>query len=125
MNKPNPPYRQALGKQGELLAAQYLQKRGWRVIERNFKARYGELDIVALDAGTLVFVEVKTRIGDRYGKPEEAVTSWKLREVIQTAQYYALVHPDLPQLLRIDVIGIQLDHEGKSTYFNHIKNVTM
>lgn len=114
-----------LGKQGEDLACDYLQRHGYLIIERNFQKRYGELDIVALTDKTLVFIEVKTRVGHKFGKPEEAVTHRKLREVTQTAQYYKLIHPELPDSLRIDVIGIELDFDKTLKYFNHIQNVTL
>ncbi len=119
------PHKQRLGKIGEDLAVEYLRKHGYRILERNFKKRYGELDIIALDGKTLVFVEVKTRIGREFGKPEEAVTPWKLREVIQTAHFYKMLHPELPESLRIDVIGIELDFDETLKYFNHIQNVTL
>ena len=120
-----PLHRQLLGKIGEHLAANYLQKRGYRIIERNFKARYGELDLICVKDDILVFVEVKTRMGEAFGKPEESVTPRKLREVIKTAEYYKLSHSRLPDALRIDVIGIELDEDEKIVYFNHIENVTM
>ena len=118
-------HRQQLGKKGEDLAVKYLIKHGYRILERNFQKRYGELDIVALRDNTLVFVEVKTRIGHAFGKPEESVTPWKLREVVQTAHYYKLLHPEFPDSLRIDVIGIELDVDQTLKYFNHIENVTL
>ncbi len=117
-------HRQRLGKLGEDLAVSYLQKHGYRIIERNFKKHYGELDIIALKDNTLVFVEVKTRIGDAFGTPEEAVTPWKLREVVKTAQYYKTLHPKLPESMRIDVIGVQMDEVGNVLLFNHIQSVT-
>jgi putative endonuclease len=112
-----------LGKKGEDIAANYLQKHGYRIIERNFKARYGELDIICTKDNTLVFVEVKTRIGEKFGKPEESVTPWKLREVVKTAEFYKMTHNHLPEALRIDVIAIQLDGD-QLTYFNHIISIT-
>lgn len=121
-------HKQSLGKKGEDLAVAHLKDKGYRLLERNFKKRYGELDIIALDhqkSGTvLVFVEVKTRIGREFGKPEEAVTPWKLREVVQTAKFYKMLHPELPESMRIDVIGIELDFDETLKYFNHIQNVT-
>ncbi|MFZ5844892.1 MAG: YraN family protein [Patescibacteria group bacterium] len=123
--KPPLPYKKSLGKIGENLACEYLRKHGYRILERNFQKRYGELDIVALDGKTLVFIEVKTRIGETFGKPEEAVTPWKLKEVIKTAQFYKMLHPELPDSLRIDVIGIELDFDHTLKYFNHLKNVTL
>jgi uncharacterized protein (TIGR00252 family) len=119
-----PRHRQLLGKRGEDLAVSYLQKHGFRIIERNFKVRYGEIDIVSVVGDILVFVEVKTRIGEKFGKPEEAVTPRKLREVIQTAEYYKMCHDGLPDAMRIDVIGIELTPEGDIVSFNHIQSIT-
>ena len=115
---------QLLGKRGEELAAEYLVGHGFRIIDRNFKARYGELDIIAIQGTVLVFIEVKTRVGREFGLPEEAVTPRKLAEVLKTAQYYKLLHPNLPESLRIDVIGIELFSDETIKYFNHIRNVT-
>lgn len=119
-----PNHKQSLGKTGERLAEAYLVQKGYRILERNFKKRYGELDIVALHDKTLVFVEVKTRIGKEFGLPEESVTPWKLREVKRTSLFYKSIHPELPDALRIDVIGIELDIDESLKYFNHIQNVT-
>ena len=115
-----------IGKLGEDLAVQYLKKKGWKILQRNFKARYGEIDIVAQVDKTLVFVEVKTRLNSAYGTPEESVTPRKLREVVETAQYYKTLHPKLPDALRVDVIGIVLDPVSRvPTYFEHTPNVTL
>ena len=119
-----PHHRQSLGKFGEKLAADYLSKRGYRILERNFKARYGEIDIICTKDNTLIFVEVKTRIGEKYGKPEESVTPKKLREIVKAAQYYKLTHDHLPEALRIDVIAIQLDDQNTVASFRHIQSVT-
>lgn len=119
------PRKKALGKKGENFASDYLRKHGYRVIDRNFQKRYGELDIICVKDKTLIFVEVKTRIGHTFGKPEEAVTPRKLTEIKQTAAYYKMLHPELPDSLRIDVIGIELDFDETLIYFNHIQNVTL
>lgn len=128
MSQKSPQYRSRskLGKLGEAFAASYLLKNGYHIIERNFKARYGEIDIVAKKEGRLIFVEVKTRSGSVYGSPEEAVTPWKLREVILTAQYYQLIHTLQQRSMRIDVIAIVLDPLTYDVrYFRHIPNVTL
>ncbi len=124
MKSTQPLHKQLLGKRGEDLAVSYLQNHGFRIIERNFKARYGEIDIVSLKDGVLVFIEVKTRIGTAFGTPEEAVTPKKLRDVVRTAEYYKIGHRGLPDAMRIDVIGIQLDDHEQIISFNHIENVT-
>ena len=123
--KPPLPHRQSLGKLGEDTATGYLRREGYRILQRNFKARYGEIDIICVKDDTLVFVEVKTRIGEAFGKPEESVTPRKLHEVVKTAEFYKMQHTELPSSLRIDVIGIQFDDSDSPTYFNHILNVTM
>lgn len=117
----------SFGKQGERKAAIYLQKQGYKILELNFKAkRYGEIDIIALDPTAasgqvvLVFVEVKTRKTYEYGYPEEAVTPWKLRSVIRTGEYYKLLNPKTPNLMRVDVVAVD---EVKNT-IRLIKNVT-
>jgi putative endonuclease len=117
-------HRQSLGKLGEQLAASYLQKHGYRIIERNFKARYGEIDIICTKDNTLIFVEVKTRIGEKFGKPEESVTARKLREIVKAVQYYKLTRDHLPEALRIDVMAIQLDDQNTVASFRHIQSVT-
>lgn len=94
------------GKKGEQLAVKFLKNLGYKIIENNFKVRYGEIDIIALEGNTLVFIEVKTRNTHKYGRPEETISSRKLLTIIQTAQHYKLLHPELPELLRIDVVAI-------------------
>jgi putative endonuclease len=125
MNALSPLHRQKLGKLGEDIAASFLTDKGYSLLDRNFKARYGEIDIVAMQGDTLVFVEVKTRLGDTYGQPQEAVTPRKLHEVIQTAQYYATLHSELPEDIRIDVVAIVLTPDQEVDSLEHIENVTL
>ena len=117
-------HKQRLGKLGEDFACSFLKKKGFRILERNFRKRYGELDIVALYGKILVFVEVKTRVGYEFGTPEEAVTPWKLREVVRMAQFYKSLHPELPESLRIDVVGVVLDETETLVRITHTPNVT-
>jgi putative endonuclease len=113
-----------IGKRGEDLACAYLQRHGYRILQRNFKARYGEIDIVSEKDGILVFVEVKTRTSDIFGTPEESITPKKLQEVIKAAMYYKQLHRDSPESLRIDVIGVRWDTSLKSHEITHTPNVT-
>lgn len=113
-----------LGKIGEDLACQYLISHKYKILERNFQKRYGELDVITLKDNILVFVEVKTRIGRKFGLPEEAVTPRKLSEIKQTAYYYKLLHPELPDAMQIDVIAIELEVDETVKEFRHIENVT-
>lgn len=117
--------RQIHGASGEEKAVQFLIASGYRILERNFHKRYGEIDIVALKDDTLIFVEVKTRYSDKFGPPEEAITSWKLRALVQSAYYYKLTHAELPESLRIDVIAIEMEGEDKVERIEHIKNITL
>jgi len=93
---------------GEDKACEYIKKLGFKILERNFRKGYGEIDIVALDKDILVFVEVKTRTSNQFGTPLEAITYWKLKSLIKTAEFYKLTHPKLPESLRIDAVSIIL-----------------
>ena len=110
-------------KQGEDLAAAYLRKKNYRILQQNFRSRTGEIDIVAISQNTLVFVEVKSRWSVEYGSPLEAVTPKKLKKIIKTAQYFKLLNPETPDLLRIDVVGIDFTR-GQSPQIDHIENIT-
>jgi len=120
----SPSHKQNLGKYGEDIAADYLIGHGYHLIQRNFKARYGEIDIIAQKNSILVFIEVKTRIGKKYGTPEEAVTKRKIHEVTVTAEYFYLLNSNLPKAHRIDVIAIELFPDKTIQDLRHIKNIT-
>lgn len=112
----------ALGGAGERLAAGWLEARGYRVLARNWRCVYGELDLIAEEAGELVFVEVKTRRGVAHGAPEEAITARKRAHLIDAAQWYLVEHQCEAQPWRIDVIAIQLDGRGKLTDVRHYRS---
>ena len=114
--------RMALGKWGEDIAEKYLKKKGYLIMERNFRCRLGEIDIIALDGKTLVFIEVKTRMSQKYGLPCEAINHEKLRHIERTAAYYMMLKPADHQEARLDAVEI-LKCEGKY-YINHIENIT-
>ena len=98
--------RQALGLSGEDLACDALTRRGYAIVERRYRTRAGEIDIIARDDATLVFVEVKTRITDTFGGAAVAVTAWKQRRLRHLALDYISRHHlhDLP--CRFDVVAI-------------------
>ena len=103
---------QSLGKLGEDLAVKFLQKKGFKIIAQNYRSkRWGELDVVCLDENVLVFVEVKTRTSYAFGSPADAVTEFKLKKLVRSAQYFKLCHPETPPGMRLDVIGILLDDD--------------
>lgn len=100
-------YRQRLGKWGEDAAAWYLEGRGYRILFRNVRTPYGEIDLVASRGDGLVFVEVKTRTSLQYGQPEAAVTARKLAHMVNAANYFIEQHVDLAgQGWQLDVIAI-------------------
>lgn len=95
-----------LGKAGEDRAAKFLAQQGYRVLERNFRTPHGEIDLIALHEGTIVFVEVKTRTSDAFGAPELAVTPRKQRRMVKTALGY-IKYKKLHQVpCRFDVVAI-------------------
>lgn len=99
-----------IGRIGEDIAEKYLGDHGYGIIERNWRSkRWGEIDLVAAKDNTLIFIEVKTRIGSKYGEPEAAVRYHKLRALKRAGQYYKLIHPKTPDAFRIDVISIILE----------------
>lgn len=102
----------ALGAFGEDLAAKYLEDNGYKVLERNFGSRTGEIDIIALDGDTMVFIEVKTRTGERFGMPSEAVSFLKQKKLVKTALYYMQTRRLLDYMSRFDVIEIVVDEEN-------------
>jgi putative endonuclease len=109
--------RQGLGQTGERLAADKLALCGYRILERNFRCRLGEIDIVAEHEQDLVFVEVKTRRGIAYGLPEEAVTTRKFHTITRVAAYYMQHKLERPvgaeRAWRIDVVAVQLSPGGR------------
>lgn len=122
--------RKSLGNYGEKLAVKLLKTEGYKIITRNFRSRYGEIDIVALDQSvkannkTLVFVEVKTRWSIKFGSPEEAITPLKISRIIKTGEYFQLVHQNLPESVRLDAIVIDLTPQGDLERIEHLKNIT-
>lgn len=121
------PSTRDLGSVGESLAAKLLHQKGYKIVEKNFRSKLGEIDIIALEDNTLVFIEVKTRWTKEYGPPEEAVTHRKIKSIVKTGQYYKLLHPKLPEALRIDVVTIDFTKAQpiESAEVKLIKNITL
>lgn len=106
--------RQTLGKIGEDLACRELERRGYAILARRYRRRGGELDIIARDGRTLVFVEVKTREGRTFGEAAEAVTIFKRRRIVQLALDYAVRHRLTDCPCRFDVVSISTGPDGPS-----------
>lgn len=111
--------RKRLGDAGERLAASWLVARGYREVARNWRCPYGEIDLIVERDGELIFVEVKTRRGDRLGAPEEAITPSKRGRLINTVQMYLVEHMAEQRPFRIDVVAVQLSPTGKLVAVRH------
>lgn len=127
-----------IGAYGENIAEEYLKKRGWRILSRNYRVNGGELDIVGFRFGVLVFFEVKTRTGDAYGLPSESVDGRKLSRIQKASRhflnsfaydgrisvFYPLGIEKRRHIFkkRVDVIEVYLDKTDGSTRINHIKD---
>ena len=104
--------RLTLGAWGEDQAVDYLCRQGLKIVERNFRTRVGEVDIIARDKRFLIFVEVKTRRSHFFGTPQEAVGQRKQRQIIRTAQWYLQNHKNEKLQPRFDVVAILCQSDG-------------
>lgn len=95
-----------LGKLGEQIATEYLEKNNYKIIKRNFYCRQGEIDIIAKDNDEIVFVEVKTRSSIDFGQPSEAVNSVKQKHMIKAAQYFLYKTNSINNFIRFDVVEV-------------------
>ena len=101
--------RQILGKHGEDLACAELERLGYAILDRRYRTKFGEIDIVAWEGGTTVFGEVKTRLGEQFGGAVEALTAWKQRRLTQMAVDYLARHRLHDRPCRFDVVAIDMD----------------
>jgi len=116
-----PDPRHSLGAAGERFAAEHLERLGWRIVARRFRTRHGELDLVAVDGDTLVFVEVKTRRGA--GRPWDALHERKRGQVRRMAVSFLAEVADRPRTadLRFDAIGVTVDGRGRLAALDHLE----
>jgi len=113
-----------LGEWGENKATKYLTEKDYKIITRNFRCKFGEIDIIALDEkeGAICFIEVKTRKCLSFGMPKEAINRIKMLHILNTARYYILIN-DLSEVdLRVDVIEIIKYVNGQS--ISHTTNIS-
>lgn len=113
--------RHEIGKLGEDLAVKYLKQKGYKIIERNFTCKQGEIDIISIDGKELVFIEVKTRTNGKFGRPIEAVNINKQKHLSKAIKYYLYSRNLENEYIRVDVIEIYLYRKGYR--INHIKQV--
>lgn len=109
-----------LGKEGERIAELFLKKKGYKLVERNYRCAAGELDLVMLDRRVIVFVEVKTRTGGGYGTPLEAVAVRKQKKMIYVAEFFLSAKKLSQREARFDVVGVSWP--GAQPLVEHIEN---
>ena len=114
--------RRDVGILGEKLAQDFLKKRGYRILETNYRCPEGEIDIVARYKDFLVFVEVRTKTSLKFGSPEESITFAKKERMRAAAFHYQQMHDNLPPLWRIDVVAVELDKKEKPSRIELIEN---
>ena len=111
-----------LGRKGEDEAVRFLQDNGYRIVARNVRAKFGEIDVVARDGAALCFVEIKARSGLRFGFPEEALTAEKRRRLIRLVQWYLQrSRPPAGVSIRFDVLSILTDSDPHAARIRLIK----
>lgn len=117
-------YKQNIGKIGEDAATKFLKKLGYKILCRNFRNSYGEVDIIAKDKSCTVFIEVKTRTSVDFGYPSEAVDCRKQNKIIMVAQTYPKISYN--SYIRFDIVEVYIDKNSKKiNEINHIKNAFM
>jgi len=116
-------HKDELGRYGEQLANDHLEACGYRILDRNWRCSQGELDIVADDRGTLVFVGVKTRSGIGFGAPTEAVDPRKLARIGRLAGAWCAEHRPRSRRMRVDVVGIVVPADGE-VRLQHLRGVS-
>jgi putative endonuclease len=127
----NKRFNRQIGSEGEQIAAGYLIKKGYQILEQNFQTRFGEIDLVATRSASsgqakLVFVEVKLKIGEDFGTPEEMISPAKISQVEKMANYYVLKNTGIAQkypLFQIDAICLVFDEKKQLKRLNHYENI--
>lgn len=114
------------GSVGEQIAADFLRSNGFHIIEQNYSSKFGEIDIIATKNGVIHFIEVKLKVGDRYGIPEEMINKYKLNKVMRMAEMYLIQNPKLNNYAyQVDVVAIVTEKEGGTERITHYENVSI
>ncbi|AFV11257.1 endonuclease [Thermacetogenium phaeum DSM 12270] len=111
----------SVGLRGEELALSFLSRLGYHLLEKNYRCRLGEIDLIMKDGQNLVFIEVKTRRSDSYGAPQEAVGPLKQAKIRKLARYYLMTKGIREQQVRFDVVAIRFG--GGKYHIEHLKGV--
>ncbi|RJX17593.1 MAG: YraN family protein [Ammonifex sp.] len=115
--------RKQLGALAEKLAADHLQRKGYKILVRNYRCRYGEIDVIALDGRTLVFVEVRAKGSTGFGTPQESITHQKRLKVREVARHYLTNEVQKGSFCRFDVVAVQFEAGGRKVKeLEHIEN---
>ncbi len=116
-------FRHSIGKYGEKLAERHLFSKGFRILRRNYRTPFGEIDIVSTYGKYLVFLEVKTRISEKFGTPFSSITRTKQKHIIRNCQYYIKRHRIFNRPCRIDAVSVKLDINKNLQVLDHVTNV--
>ena len=114
------------GQWGERIASQYLAKKGYRILFTNYRSRWGEIDLILAKDKVLIFAEVKLKIGEEFGRPEEMIDFKKVRQVRRLARLFLLEHPQLAQkylTYRLDAVCIVAVQGGEVKRISHYENI--
>jgi putative endonuclease len=114
--------RRDTGKLGEKLARDFIERRGYHIVETNYRCPEGEIDIIAKQRDYLVFIEVRAKKSLEFGSPEESITAVKRERMRAAAYHYRQAHDNLPPSWRIDVVAVELDQRGKPSRIELIEN---
>lgn len=117
-----PGRRQRIGRWGEEVAARYLEERGCRIVARNVRTPYGEIDLIAEQGGVTLFVEVKARTSAAYGLPEESITAAKRTHLLNAIQAYWQMSEAVEGIWQVDVIAIQGRPGDQEVQIEHFEN---
>lgn len=115
------------GKIGETIAADHLTRAGYKIVEKNFSTRFGEIDLIAAKGERLHFVEVKLKVGEDFGTPEEMINFKKLKKVLRMAVLFLQREPQISKnypLYQIDAVCIVLAEDGTIKRINHYENIS-
>ncbi len=111
-----------IGTMGEDISENYLKSAGYRILDKNFRCKCGEIDLIAIHKDYICFIEVKTRYGINFGTPAESVTSSKQHKIYKTAQIYILNKNINDRNFRFDVIEVILNKDNNDFSINHIED---
>ncbi len=115
------------GRTGEDIAAEYLEKQNYKILQKNWKTKFGEIDIITSKNNLLVFVEVKLKVGEDFGTPEEMINNFKISQVQSTAIAYLQQNREIEKSYggyRIDAVCIVLGQDNQVLRINHYENLT-